>query len=338
MNPSTAPSHISIIVPVGARQSAAAELYADYKGALLARGASFEFIFVLDGPQPAFERELERLAAAGEALTVIGLTRPFGEATALMVGFEHATGEVLVTLPAYSQISPEGINGLIDALEQSDLAVSRRHPRRGGWFEALRRRAFHTLLASLARVRFNDLGCSARAMHRKVLEEIPLYGNQQRFLPLLAERQGFRVREIAVPPSSLRAPSDQYRPQAYTLGLLDIFNVFFLVRFTKRPLRFFGMIGVALCSLGVLELLYLVFERIVLNRSLADRPALLLASLFVVLGLQVFALGLLGELIIFAHAGGIKDYQVDRVIHFPGGANEPAAEPASHAARPLAVS
>jgi hypothetical protein len=107
-----------------------------------------------------------------------------------------------------------------------------------------------------------------------------------------------------------------YRPRNYTRGLLDIFNVFFLVRFTKKPLRFFGMIGVATLSLGMLELLYLIFERIYFHSPLADRPALLLASLLIVLGVQMFALGLLGELIIFTHAGGSKDYKVDRVIQY----------------------
>lgn len=330
------PVRISVIVPVGPRQSEAESLYSEYQKPLVRRGAAFEFIFVLDGPQPAFEAALERLAARGESITVVTLTRSFGEATALMVGFEHAVGEVILTLPAYTQISAEEINPLLDELAQTDLVVCYRHPRRGSWAETLRRRMFHGLLGLVTKVRFNDLGCNARAMRRKVLEEIPLYGEQQRFLPVLAERQGFRVRELPVRQSAQDVRRD--RTHSYARGILDIFNVFFLVRFTKKPLRFFGMIGVALCSLGVLALLYLVFERLALNRSLADRPALLLASLFVVLGVQVFALGLLGELIIFAHAGGIKDYQVDRVIHFPGGASEPAPAHAAHATRPVAVS
>jgi hypothetical protein len=163
---------------------------------------------------------------------------------------------------------------------------------------------------------FRDLGCSARAMHRKVLEEIKLYGDQQRFLPLLAERQGFRIAQVPLCQSKDDRRAEMYRPRSYTRGLLDIFNVFFLVRFTKKPLRFFGMIGVATSSLGLLELAYLIFERIEFHTALADRPALLLASLLIVLGVQMFALGLLGELVIFTHAGGSKDYKVDRVIQY----------------------
>jgi hypothetical protein len=100
--------------------------------------------------------------------------------------------------------------------------------------------------------------------------------------------------------------------------------VFFLVRFTKRPLRFFGMIGVTLFVVGALLVLWLVLERIFLDQALAGRPALLLSSLLVVLGLQLFALGLLGELIIFTHARDLKDYQVERVIQFGTGVDAPA--------------
>jgi glycosyltransferase involved in cell wall biosynthesis len=308
---------ISVIIPVGDRHCEPAQLYAEYTGALAVRGVAYEMIFVLDGSRPSFETGLDRLAASGAAFTRITLTRYFGEATCLMVGFEYASGDVILTLPAYFQILAADINLLLDALEPADMAISQRHPRAGGWLETWRRRTFHALLAVVTRVRFHDLGCSARAMTRKVLEEIRLYGEQQRFLPVLAERQGFRVRETQVRQSLQGPHRDMYRPRAYTRALLDIFNIFFLVRFTKKPLRFFGMIGIVFFALGALELAYLIFQRLVLHSPLADRPALMLASLFIVLGFQIFALGLLGELIIFTHAGSSRDYKVERVTQFP---------------------
>jgi glycosyltransferase involved in cell wall biosynthesis len=317
MSEPSAPNTISVIVPVGERQSAAEELYPEYKQGLAALGIPYEFVFVLDGPRPQFEAALRSIVQQGEALTIVALTRSFGEATALMVGFEHASGSLIVTLPAYFQIEGREAEKLVAALDTADIVIGRRHPRAGGWFETLRRRAFHRLLASVTQIEFHDLGCNARAFKRKVLEEIHLYGDQQRFLPVLADRQGFRVREIAVQQSMRDRHRAIYQPGTYTQGFLDIFAVFFLVRFTKKPLRFFGMIGVGTFALGALVLLYLVFERLYFQNPLADRPVLLLASLLIVLGVQVFALGLLGELIIFAHAGGNKDYQVDRIIQFP---------------------
>jgi hypothetical protein len=109
----------------------------------------------------------------------------------------------------------------------------------------------------------------------------------------------------------------RYRPREYAHFVLDVFTVFFLVRFTKKPLRFFGMLGATMFGVGALVVLFLVVERLAFQTSLADRPALLLSALIVVLGLQLFALGLLAELIIFTHARHLKDYQGAQVIHYP---------------------
>src|SRR5690606_20249615 len=156
----------------------------------------------------------------------------------------------------------------------------------------------------------------ARAMKRRVLEEIELYGEQHRFLPVLANRKGFRVAEVELRQSPEDRFDGAYRAREYVHRLLDIFTVFFLVRFTHKPLRFFGMVGAATFGVGALITAWLVLERLLLDRALADRPALLLSSLLVVLGMQVFALGLIGELIIFTHARDIKDYQIDEVLRF----------------------
>jgi glycosyltransferase involved in cell wall biosynthesis len=307
---------VSAIIPVGERQSPVGDLYSEYKTGLEALGVPFEMIFVLDGPQPSFESALTTLISRGEPITIVTLTRYFGEATAIMIGFEHASGNTILTLPAYLQVEGREIGKLVAALADSDVAVGHREPRATNWFQSLRRGAFHGLLKLVTRLDFHDLGCSARALSRRVLEEIQLYGEQQRFLPILAERQGFRVSEIAIRQSCSDRRDGMYRPRNYTRGFLDIFTIFFLVRFTKKPLRFFGMIGVAVFAVGMLQLLYLLFDRIYFRSPLADRPALLLASLLIVLGVQIFALGLLGELIIFTHAGSSKDYKVDRVIHY----------------------
>jgi glycosyltransferase involved in cell wall biosynthesis len=307
---------LSVIVPVGARHSRAVDLYAEYKSALDALGQTYELIFVIDGQRREFTAGLRELLDAGHRFTVVGLTRPFGEATALMAGFEHASGRVILTLPAYYQVEGADVGRLIEALDSCDLAIGRRWPRAGGLFERARRAVFHGLLAWVTRLRFNDLGCGARAFDRRVLEEIQLYGDQHRFLPVLADRQGFRIKEINLRQSPKDRFEGVYQPREYTRGFLDIVTVFFLVRFTKKPLRFFGMVGVTTFAIGALLITWMVVERLFFEQPLAGRPALLLSSLLVVLGLQLFALGLLGELIIFTHARGIKDYQVERIIQY----------------------
>jgi glycosyltransferase involved in cell wall biosynthesis len=311
------PVDVSVIIPVGARHADLATLYKDYRRGLELTGSSFECIFVLDGPRAAGQEALEQLMRAGERIIVVSLTRPFGESTALMAGLQHAHAETIVTLPAYYQIEPEEIGKLLKALDGAHLAIAHRWPRAGNRFEAMRRGAFHGLLERVTGQRFRDLGCGARAMKRRVLEEISLYGDQHKFLPVLASRQGFRVAEVDVRQSPYDRFDHAYRPREYTRRALDIFTVFFLVRFTKKPLRFFGMVGASAFGIGALLTAWLVLDRLAFDHPLADRPALLLSSLLVVLGLQLFAIGLLGELIIFTHARDIKDYQVDRIIEFP---------------------
>ena len=190
-------SPLSVIMPVGRRHAAdIAALYAEYKAGLDALECPYEFIVVLDGPQPDIAAALQRLLERGENLVVIGLTRRFGEATALMAGFQRASGRIIVTVPAYYQVQGSEIGKLVRALAASDLVIGRRWPRVGSRFEIMRRDLFHRLIATGGGQRFNDLGCGARAMKRRVLEEIALYGDQHRFLPVLAGRQGFRIVEI----------------------------------------------------------------------------------------------------------------------------------------------
>jgi glycosyltransferase involved in cell wall biosynthesis len=316
---------LSVIVTVGGRQSDLSEIYDDYRRELALLGISYEIIFVLDGPQARAATVLQRLKNAGEPITVISLTRSFGEATALMAGFERSSGAHVMTLPAYHQIDAAEIRKLVEGLRTADVCIGRRWPRAGSALERMRRAAFHGLVSWITKVRVQDLGCGARAMKRKVLEEISLYGDQHRFLAVLADRQGFSVREIDVRQSPRDRFEGYYRPREYARRLLDIFSVFFLVRFTKRPLRFFGMIGASMLAVGMLVLLTLVAERLFGGVALADRPALLLASLLVVLGLQIFALGLLGELIIFTHARHLKDYQVAEIVEITGSGSEAEA-------------
>lgn len=332
---------LSAIIPVGGRHADLATLYREYRSALAGLDRSVEFIFVIDGPNPKAVEQIEQLLRAGEKLTVIELTRQFGEATALMAGFQRATAHVILTLPAYYQVEASEIGKLVRALDSSDMAIGHRWPRAGGAIEKARRDLFHGVLGKVTGQRYRDLGCSVRAFDRRVLEEISLYGDQHRFLPVLANRQGFRVVEIDVRQSPRDRFEGSYQAREYVRRALDIFSVFFLVRFTKRPLRFFGMLGAITFGLGALLILWLVIDRLFLGHALGDRPALLLSSLLVVLGLQLFALGLLGELIIFTHAREMKDYKVDRIIEYPKAdvtslPTPPVREERTDSARPLA--
>ena len=305
---------ITAVIPVGERYDNIRDLYEDYKRGLSNSGRSCEFIFVLDGARPEVLEQLMTLQAQGERLKVIKLSKSFGEATALTAGFDHSTGDIILTLPAYYQVEPSEIPKLLTELEHCDMAISYRWPRAGSQFELMRRNLFHKILKSFTGASYNDLGCGVRAFKRQITKEVTIYGDQHRFLPVLANRVGFKVREVQVSQSPKDCFHGVYRPREYLHRLLDIFTVFFLVRFTKKPLRFFGMIGTVTLGVGAAFLLYLVFERLFMGSPLAARPALLLSSLLVVLGVQILAMGLIGELIIFTHARDLKEYTVDEIV------------------------
>ena len=307
---------ISAVVPVGSRYEPSDALARDYISALDSIGRPYEIVFVVDDRHTALTEQLLRLAEQHSQLRIVQLAKSFGESASLAAGFEKSTGDVVLTLPAYYQIEAPEISKLLDALENADVAVAARWPRaRASRFEELRRHAYHWLVGTIIGSKYNDLGCGARAMKRVVADEVPIYGDQHRFMPVLFERRGFRVTEVRVAQSERDHYEGSYSPRVYVRQILDILTVFFLGRFTKRPLRFFGTVGSITFAFGALFLTYVIIERIFFDVALADRPALLLSSLLVVLGIQIFALGLLGELIIFTHARDIKEYTIERVVN-----------------------
>jgi glycosyltransferase involved in cell wall biosynthesis len=306
---------ITAIVPVSERHDDVRSLYTEYRDALETYGRKYEFIFVLDGHFLEALEQLKQLQEKGEPLKIVKLAKWFGEATALTVGFESSSSDVILTLPAYYQVEPSEIPKILTELHDHDMVIGRRHPRVDSRFNRLQTRIFHGIVNLITGSSFKDLGCGVRAFKRSVVTELPLYGDQHRFLPLLASRVGFRVGEVDVAQSPKEKFWRVYRPGVYPRRLLDLLTVFFLVKFTKKPLRFFGLIGTATFAVGSLVLLYLVVERLFLGVALADRPALLLSSLLVVLGVQLFALGLIGELIIFTHAKDLKEYSIEEIIN-----------------------
>ena len=308
---------ISAIVPVVKLVDRSGRLVRQYLDVLERSGRHFELVYVLDGEHQDVLQQLSALAVSEPRLRVIQLAKNFGEASALTAGFENTDGPVLLTLPAYPQVELDAIPAVLDELRRCDLAVGTRvrNDAAAQPFRSARRRAFHWLVRVATGQMFSDIGCGVRALKRTVASELPLYGDQYRFIPLLAARRGFKVNEVMVREAERGRMEDHHGISAYLARLIDIFGIVFLTRFTKKPLRFFGTIGSVLFAVGAVFLFYLAIQRLFFDVALADRPALLLTSLMVVLGMQVFALGLLGELIIFTHARDMKEYSIDRIVN-----------------------
>jgi hypothetical protein len=286
------------------------ELYREYSQPLKQRAIDFEFIFVAEPWHRALAAPLQELVEAGEPVRVLESSQTLGEAALLRLGGVHARGSVLVTLPPYRRIVADMLPELISALAAGgDLIVARRWPRRDPLINRLQNRVFHFLIGPLGGAKLRDVACGVRVMRRELLDEVPLYGDFARFFPLLVAREGYRVAEK----ECAQHPNDRhtrvYSPGVYLRRLLDVLGLFFLLRFTEKPLRFFGLIGSAISALGGVLLAVLLAQRIG-GQGIANRPLLLLGVLLVVLGIQAVALGLIGEIIVYLSAPGRRVYRV----------------------------
>lgn len=306
---------ISAIIPVERDCGELETLHLAYKTALEDYGKTYEIVYVLDGNLPGSLEKLKVMQVKDQTIRIVQLAKKFGEDAALSTGFMYSTGDTILTLPAYYQIQASEIGKILRELQDQDMVVARRWPRRGSRLQSLRRRTFHKLLRAITNVELSDIGCRVRAFKRQVCQEIPIYGDQFRLMPVVAIRQGFQVKELDVAQSTNQQSGYVFPLRSYFHRLLGLFTIFFLVRFTKKPLRFFGMIGMFLLITGGSLLMYIIIERLFFGVALTERPALLLSSLVVVLGVQLFALGLIGELIIYTHAKDIKEYRVKQVIN-----------------------
>jgi glycosyltransferase involved in cell wall biosynthesis len=300
---------ISVIVPVVERADDVTAVYRAFARKLDERHQEYEFLFVFDGrftpPQ-----ELVTLSRETTRIKILRFAREFGETAALRLGIERSRGDLILTLPAYFQVQPEGVGLLLDAVAGgADMAVANRSPRLDSWLNRMQSRAFQSIVGGVSSQRFHDMACGVRAMKRSVAEALPLYGDLHRFIPALALREGYRVDEVAVAQHPSDARIRVYRPGVYFRRLLDIAAFFFLAKFTEKPLRFFGLVGSAFFGAGAVMSLVLLIQRVE-GQGIANRPALLLAVLLVALGVQLIGLGLVGEIIVHLRAPHRRAYRV----------------------------
>lgn len=313
----TAAPEVSVIVPISERYGDLEAIFREFGGELTRMGASFEFVFVVDGSQRACLPALRRLrdAHAG-AVRVFVLGKSFGEAATLAVGIERATGATVVTLPSYFQVGPEGLRESFRILADggADVVIGKRHPRQDAFVNRAQAAVFHWLAGRATGTHFADVSCGFRVMRRAVADELTLYGDLHRFIPVMAVNRGLVVQEVALPQRAEDRPSRYAGVGIYLRRLLDLLTVFFLIKFTRKPLRFFGLLGSVAFGLGAIITIYLGIYRILGFGGISGRPLLVLGALLLVLGVQCVSLGLLGEIIIFTHARRVSEYRVAEIL------------------------
>jgi len=306
---------ITVLVPISERHDDIKQLYGLYAGELRKMGRTFEFLFVVDGDFSAACDDLQELKNEENPVRIIKFAKSAGESNALMEGFLHARGRTILTLASYIQIEAIDLEKVFSAYEAgNDLVITRRYPRKDPLVNRIQSSVYHYLVWKLTGAPFKDITSGMRLINKKILSEFLLYGDLHRFIPVFAVQKGIKVAEVDVSQRREDTQLRLVRPGVYLRRLLDLLTLFFLIKFTQKPLRLFGLIGSALLVPGLLITAYLVILRLLGQIGLSNRPLLLFGILLMVFGIQTLSVGLVGELILFSHARDLKDYKIEEII------------------------
>ncbi|MBT5077593.1 MAG: glycosyltransferase family 2 protein [Candidatus Marinimicrobia bacterium] len=287
---------VSIVIPVYNEDESISALYSEVKNSLESF-PSHEIIFINDG---SFDNSLYKITTIVEqdsAVTLIDLYSNFGKADALNEGFKVATGDIIITMDADLQDDPAEISNLVSKINEgwdvvSGWKVDRQDPISKRWPSKL----FNAVMRFVTKVKIHDFNCGLKAYRQKVVKAIDLYGGMHRYTPALAAQKGFSVTEIPVNHRSRKFGVTKYGGSRIFHGFYDLLTVMFLGKYLTRPLHFFGSIGLVLLSAGFAINVYLTvgwFNGI----WIGNRPIFFLGILLLIVGIQFFSMGLIGELI-----------------------------------------
>ncbi|WP_082381963.1 glycosyltransferase family 2 protein [Ardenticatena maritima] len=311
--------YISVVIPLYNEEESIPHLYEKLTEALEAYGKPYEVIIVDDGSTDGSYPLLRQIAEKDKRFKIVRLRRNFGQTAAFAAGFDHARGEVIITMDADLQNDPADIPKLMAKIEEGyDIVSGWRINRQDRFLDRkLPSMIANRLISNVTEVRLHDYGCSLKAYRAEVLREVRLYGELHRFIPALASQVGGAVTEVPVNHHPRRFGKSKYGISRTIRVILDLITVWFLGTYSTRPLHVFGTMGLVSAGIGVLLGLYLSFLKIVEGQNIGGRPLLLLAVLLVVVGVQLITMGLLAEMIIrtYHESQGKPIYVVREVLN-----------------------
>ena len=295
------PRSISVVVPVHNEERTVALLFEELQAALEPLDRPWEVLFVDDGSVDGTFAALTRLHSQHEEVRVVRLRRNFGKAAALQAGFIQARGEAVVTIDGDLQDDPAEIPRLLAKLEEGfDLVSGWKTQRQDSWRRRWLSKIFNFTASRMSGLHLHDMNCGFKAYRSEVVKGLRLYGELHRFIPVLAHYRGYRIAELPVNHRPRNHGRSRYGVERYLRGFFDLLSVSFLGRYGHRPLHLFGGLGLLLGLSGTGILLYLTGVKIA-GEAIGKRPLLILGVLLVVVGIQLFSLGLLSEMIISHH-------------------------------------
>lgn len=292
--------HVSLLIPVMNEQESIPTLVEKIVAEMEALGLSFEVVFVDDGSTDQSAEVIRTLHARDARVRLVRFRRNFGKAAALTAGFQHSKGRILITMDGDLQDDPAEIPRFLAKLEEDDLDLVSgwKKKRNDPLSKTLPSKLFNLVIRRVAGVQLHDTNCGFKAYRREVWEQVAIYGELHRYIPVLANRRGFRIGEIKVEHHARRHGRSKYGWDRLYKGFLDLLTVLFITRYTRRPLHLFGAAGLLAGGFGGAICCYLAVQWF-FGKTLSNRPLLLLGVLLVVVGFQVLTTGLIGEMIAY---------------------------------------
>jgi glycosyltransferase involved in cell wall biosynthesis len=295
---------VSIVVPLLNEEESLRELTQQIRAALEPR-FTYEVIFVDDGSTDKSWKVISELAETDTRIFGIRFRRNYGKSTALQKGFERARGQYIATMDADLQDDPREVPLMIDQLndESLDLVSGWKKVRHDPISKTIPSRFFNKVTSIISGIDIHDFNCGLKVYRREVIDSLTIYGEMHRYIPVLAKWEGFsRVGEKVVQHHARKYGKTKFGLSRFLNGFLDLITLLFIHVYFQRPMHFFGSVGVGFLAAGTAITGYLVVMRIFFEQYLSNRPLLLFGILLLVLGLQFFSVGFLGEMMNKARA------------------------------------
>jgi len=298
----TAEIDISIVVPLYNEEESLGELAEAIDKAISAR-YSYEIIFVDDGSTDTSFEVIRKLSAKNELINGISFAHNYGKSVALQAGFEQVRGKYVITMDADLQDDPDEVPEMIQMLKDGlDMVSGWKKERFDPISKTVPSKFFNFVTRKAAGIELHDFNCGLKAYKREVVDNIYLYGELHRYIPMLAKKEGFtRIGEKVVKHHPRKYGETKFGLSRFINGFLDLITILFVQRYFQKPMHFFGTLGIFLLIAGTGINAYMAVLRLFFDKGIGDRPLLFLGILLMVLGIQLLSTGLIGELININH-------------------------------------
>lgn len=294
-------SDISFVIPTYNEEGSLDKLHQELVTVTKKIKKKFEIIFVDDGSTDQTLKTILKLAKKDKRVKILKLRGNWGKSAGLQAGFDKSEGQIIITMDADLQDNPKEIPVFLRKLDEGyDLVSGWKQKRHDPISKTVPSKVVNYLVRTMTGLRIHDTNCGFKAYKRSVVENLNLYGDLYRFIPIFAHRQNFKVTEIPVEHRPRKTGKSKYGWKRFVSGWLDLLTVFFLIRYMRRPGHFFGTTGIVSFSLGFLIGIYITYLRISTGSIQYRHPLLFLGMLFMIIGIQLISTGLLAEMIIYS--------------------------------------